>query len=149
MVALSAAIVICVTGIASWKQVQENTEWGVLFLFGGGLTLSSVLTQSGASKIMADGIVFIIEGGHYYVMALIVAAFIVCLTEFTSKHSKCCFTGSNLYFYCKCTEYATTWFCDDYRLRGILCLYDAGWYSTECDCLLDRFCETIRNDPRG
>ena len=42
MVALSAAIVICVTGIASWKQVQENTEWGVLFLFGGGLTLSSV-----------------------------------------------------------------------------------------------------------
>ena len=85
MVALSAAIVICVTGIASWKQVQENTEWGVLFLFGGGLTLSSVLTQSGASKIMADGIVFIIEGGHYYVMALIVAAFIVCLTEFTSN----------------------------------------------------------------
>ncbi|MDU5823062.1 MAG: DASS family sodium-coupled anion symporter [Haemophilus parainfluenzae] len=85
MVALSAAIVICVTGIASWKQVQENTEWGVLFLFGGGLTLSSVLTHSGASKIMADGIVFIIEGGHYYVMALIVAAFIVCLTEFTSN----------------------------------------------------------------
>ncbi len=30
MVALSAAIVICVTGIASWKEVQENTEWGVL-----------------------------------------------------------------------------------------------------------------------
>ena len=85
MVALSAAIVICVTGIASWKEIQENTEWGVLFLFGGGLTLSSVLTQSGASKIMADGIVFIIEGGHYYMMALIVAAFIVCLTEFTSN----------------------------------------------------------------
>ncbi|MDU3249789.1 DASS family sodium-coupled anion symporter [Haemophilus parainfluenzae] len=85
MVALSAAIVICVTGIASWKEIQENTEWGVLFLFGGGLTLSSVLTQSGASKIMADGIVFIIEGGHYYVMALIVATFIVCLTEFTSN----------------------------------------------------------------
>ena len=70
MVALSAA---------------ESTDWGVLMLFGGGLTLSSVLTQSGASKIMADGIVFIIEGGHYYVMALIVAAFIVCLTEFTSN----------------------------------------------------------------
>ena len=34
---------------------------------------------------MADGIVFIIEGGHYYVMALIIAAFIVGLTEFTSN----------------------------------------------------------------
>lgn len=85
IVALSAAIIICVTGIASWKEVQENTEWGVLFLFGGGLTLSSVLESSGASKIMADGIVFIIDGGHYYVMALIVAAFIVSLTEFTSN----------------------------------------------------------------
>lgn len=58
---------------------------GRVIPFGGGLTLSSVLTHSGASKIMADGIVFIIEGGHYYVMALIVAAFIVCLTEFTSN----------------------------------------------------------------
>ena len=28
MVALSAAIVICVTGIASWKEVQDNTEMG-------------------------------------------------------------------------------------------------------------------------
>ena len=28
MVALSAAIIICVTGIASWKEIQENTEWG-------------------------------------------------------------------------------------------------------------------------
>lgn len=80
-----AAVVICVTGVASWKEVQSNTEWGVLFLFGGGLTLSSVLETSGASRIMADGIVFIIEGGHYYVMALIIAAFIVGLTEFTSN----------------------------------------------------------------
>ena len=85
IIALIATAVICITRVATWKQIQEGTEWGVLFLFGGGLTLSSVLTHSGASKIMADGIVFIIEGGHYYVMALIVAAFIVCLTEFTSN----------------------------------------------------------------
>ncbi|OOF70550.1 DASS family sodium-coupled anion symporter [Rodentibacter caecimuris] len=85
MVALTAAIVICVTGVAHWKDVQENTEWGVLFLFGGGLTLSSVLASSGASRILADGIIFIIEGGHYYMMALIIAAFIVILTEFTSN----------------------------------------------------------------
>ncbi|VTR62991.1 di- and tricarboxylate transporter [Actinobacillus pleuropneumoniae] len=56
MVAMVAAALICITGIASWQQIQEGTEWGVLFLFGGGLTLSSVLGQTGASKIMADGI---------------------------------------------------------------------------------------------
>ena len=71
--------------MASWQQVQEGTEWGVLFLFGGGLTLSEVLGQTGASKIMADGIVSLIEGGHFYVIGLIVATFIIFLTEFTSN----------------------------------------------------------------
>lgn len=37
VIAVSAAIVIGVTGVASWSQIQENTEWGVLMLFGGGL----------------------------------------------------------------------------------------------------------------
>ncbi len=59
IVALLAAIIICSTGVASWKQIQENTDWGVLMLFGGGLTLSAVLKDSGASKILADGIVFL------------------------------------------------------------------------------------------
>ncbi|MCK3658226.1 transporter [Pasteurellaceae bacterium Pebbles2] len=85
VVALLAAVLIAVFGVASWKQIQDNTEWGVLMLFGGGLTLSAVLKDSGASKIMADGIVFMIEGGHYYVIGLIVAAFIIFLTEFTSN----------------------------------------------------------------
>ena len=56
MVALSAAIVICVTGIASWKEVQDNTEWGVLFLFGGGLTLSSVLTQAKSWRMVLSSL---------------------------------------------------------------------------------------------
>ena len=85
IVAMVAAALICITRVASWKQIQENTDWGVLFLFGGGLTLSSVLGQTGASKIMADGIVSIIEGGHFYIIGLIVAAFIIFLTEFTSN----------------------------------------------------------------
>lgn len=85
IIALTAAAVICITRVASWEQIQENTEWGVLFLFGGGLTLSAVLGQTGASKIMADGIVALIEGGHYYLIGLAVAAFIIFLTEFTSN----------------------------------------------------------------
>lgn len=85
VVALLAAAVICATGVASWKQIQENTDWGVLMLFGGGLTLSAVLRDSGASKILADGIVFLIEGNHFYLIGLLVAAFIIFLTEFTSN----------------------------------------------------------------
>ncbi|MFZ7234076.1 DASS family sodium-coupled anion symporter [Avibacterium avium] len=85
VIALFAAVVICATGVASWKQLQNNTDWGVLMLFGGGLTLSSVLRDSGASRILADGIVFLIEGGHFYLIGLLVAAFIIFLTEFTSN----------------------------------------------------------------
>ena len=85
VVALLAAIVICSTGIASWKQIQESTDWGVLMLFGGGLTLSAVLKDSGASKILADSIVFMIEGQHFYLIGLLVAAFIIFFTEFTSN----------------------------------------------------------------
>ncbi|WP_386693387.1 MULTISPECIES: DASS family sodium-coupled anion symporter [unclassified Lonepinella] len=85
VVALLAAVLIVVFNVASWKQIQDNTEWGVLMLFGGGLTLSAVLKDSGASKIMADGIVFAIQGGHYYIIGLVVAAFIIFLTEFTSN----------------------------------------------------------------
>lgn len=85
VVALLAAIAICSTGIASWKQIQESTDWGVLMLFGGGLTLSAVLKDSGASKILADSIVFMIEGQHFYLIGLLVAVFIIFLTEFTSN----------------------------------------------------------------
>lgn len=85
MLALVAAALICITRVANWQQIQENTEWGVLFLFGGGLTLSAVLGKTGASKIMADGVVSLIEGGHFYVIGLIVAAFIIFLTEVTSN----------------------------------------------------------------
>ncbi|AHG86027.1 DASS family sodium-coupled anion symporter [Bibersteinia trehalosi] len=85
IVAILAAVLLCIARVVDWEQIQRNTEWGVLFLFGGGLTLSAVLGKTGASKVMADGLVAVIEGGHYYIIGLLVAAFIVFLTEFTSN----------------------------------------------------------------
>ena len=85
IVALAAAILICGLGVAQWKQIQDNTDWGVLMLFGGGLTLSTVLTSSGASKAMVDSVVFLIEGKHFYLIGILVATFIIFLTEFTSN----------------------------------------------------------------
>lgn len=85
VIALVAAALLCIARVVSWEEIQKNTEWGVLMLFGGGLTLSTVLGKTGASKVMADGIVFLIQGGHFYLIALIVAAFIIFLTEFTSN----------------------------------------------------------------
>lgn len=43
IVAMIAALALCASRVTTWNQLQEGTEWGVLFLFGGGLTLSYVL----------------------------------------------------------------------------------------------------------
>ncbi|MGL4931108.1 MAG: DASS family sodium-coupled anion symporter [Plesiomonas sp.] len=85
LVALSAAVLIGATGTASWGQIQKNTEWGVLMLFGGGLTLSAVLKESGASVVLANGMADIFGASHWFIIILAVATFIIFLTEFTSN----------------------------------------------------------------
>lgn len=85
VVAMAASVMVCLSGVADWKQIQENTDWGVLMLFGGGLTLSAILINSGANKAMVDAVVFLVEGKHFYLIGLLVAIFIIFLTEFTSN----------------------------------------------------------------
>lgn len=85
IIAMIAAILIGITGVASWSQIQKNTEWGVLMLFGGGLTLSAILSSSGASKIMADWMQMTFGTSHWFVIILAVTTFIIILTEFTSN----------------------------------------------------------------
>lgn len=85
VIAMVAVVVLCITNTATWSQIQERAEWGVLMLFGGGLTLGIVLKDTGASKILADGIVNYIGNKHWLIMTLSMAAFIVFLTEFTSN----------------------------------------------------------------
>ena len=85
VVAMTAVIILCVTHTATWLEIQDRTDWGVLMLFGGGLVLGIVLKETGASKILADTIVSYIGVQHWLVMTLVLTAFIVFLTEFTSN----------------------------------------------------------------
>ena len=85
VVAMTAVIILCITHTATWSEIQDRTEWGVLILFGGGLVLGIVLKETGASKILADTIVNYIGMQHWLVMTLVLTAFIVFLTEFTSN----------------------------------------------------------------
>ena len=85
VIALCVVIFICISGVATWKEIQERVEWGVLVLFGGGLTLSIVMKDSGASKIMADSIVQFVQTKPLWVLCFVITAFIIFLTEFTSN----------------------------------------------------------------
>ncbi|WP_348518870.1 DASS family sodium-coupled anion symporter [Campylobacter sp. CCS1377] len=85
IIAIGAAILVCSFGVIKWTKVQENTDWGVLMLFGGGITLSVILKDSGASKLLADGIANLIKDQNVFLIALVISFFIVFLTEFTSN----------------------------------------------------------------
>ena len=85
VIALSVVVIIGATGVAKWKEIQQRVEWGVLMLFGGGLTLSIVMKDSGASKIMADSIVQFTHEKPLWVLCFAISAFIIFLTEFTSN----------------------------------------------------------------
>lgn len=84
-IAVSAAVVIITLGLASWQQVSDNTDWGVLFLFGGGLTLSSLLRSSGASAVLGDQVAAFLTGADPFWIIGGVTVFIIVLTEFTSN----------------------------------------------------------------
>lgn len=85
VIAMTSVVIMSISGAATWKQIQEKTEWGVLMLFGGGLVLSIVLQNTGASKILADTIVTSVGDKHWLFMTIVLTAFIVFLTEFTSN----------------------------------------------------------------
>lgn len=85
LVALMAIVAVAVTGVASWQQIDDNTDWGVLLLFGGGLTLSALLKQSGASSWLALQLASLLANTPAWLMLLVLATFVVFLTELTSN----------------------------------------------------------------
>lgn len=69
--------------ILNWEDVEE-LPWGVLILFGGGLSLASAISSTGLAEWMGQGF----EGlSHWPVMVLLlmVVTLIVFLTEMTSN----------------------------------------------------------------
>lgn len=85
VIALTAAVAVVVFGVARWKEVARNTDWGVLMLFGGGIALSNLLKVSGASLALGQQLATAFVLAHPLVVIFAVAAFIIFLTEFTSN----------------------------------------------------------------
>ncbi|HJF28874.1 DASS family sodium-coupled anion symporter [Acinetobacter bohemicus] len=84
-IAILAACMVVILGTATWKQISENTDWGVLYLFGGGLTLSAVLKDSGSSLVLGQTLANAFGDASPLLIIFVVATFIIFLTEFTSN----------------------------------------------------------------
>ena len=84
-IAMVAAVAVVMFGVVSWREVARNTDWGTLMLFGGGITLSVLMEKSGASAALGNEVAASFGHASPLVIILVVAAFIIFLTEFTSN----------------------------------------------------------------
>ena len=85
VVALSAVVLLAGLGLVDWKRIEKTTDWGVLILFGGGLTLSAILKATGTSVFLANAITDIFGNLHISLFVLAVIFFVIMLTEFASN----------------------------------------------------------------
>jgi solute carrier family 13 (sodium-dependent dicarboxylate transporter), member 2/3/5 len=85
VVALGAIALLGISGVLEWQDVERQTQWGVLLLFGGGLALSQVMSVTGASTFLAQGLMNGVAGAPQWLVVLALVAFVVMLTELVSN----------------------------------------------------------------
>lgn len=85
LVAMGALIALVLTGVVGWKDIEKNTDWGVLVLFGGGLCLSAILKETGSSLFLAQSLSALLGGAGPFVAIVVIVTFVVFLTEFASN----------------------------------------------------------------
>jgi solute carrier family 13 (sodium-dependent dicarboxylate transporter), member 2/3/5 len=88
-ISVICAVALLVIPISGWQPVidwptAEKIPWGVLVLFGGGLSLAAAIQDSGLSRWIGD-VVGGMRGFPPLLLILIVTAGVTLLTEFTSN----------------------------------------------------------------
>lgn len=85
IVAVSAVLVLAACRLVEWKDIDRATDWGVLLLFGGGITLSKILGSTGASYFLAREIQLHTAGWPIILLVGVVVIFMIFLTELSSN----------------------------------------------------------------
>ena len=85
IVGVLAAALAPAFGLTSWNKMQNSINWGILLLFGGGLCLSAILSETGTSAMIAHSILKNINEGQGLLLLLLAVIFILCLTEISSN----------------------------------------------------------------
>lgn len=85
LVAVFAIVLLVLFRTIKWKEVERFTDWGVLLLFGGGLVLSGILGETGASSYLARLVESDISGYGLLLLILGSVTLMIFLTEFASN----------------------------------------------------------------
>ena len=85
MIAILITALAPMLGLISWKDLEKKIGWGILLLFGGGLCLSKVLTETGTTKFLAESLFLSISGSPNWVVIIACIAVMIFLTEISSN----------------------------------------------------------------
>lgn len=85
MLAVTAIVLLTGSNCLPFDDFIKNTNWGILLLFGGGLTLSALLKTSGASLWLATVISSNLPADNTWLVLVIICIFVIFLTELVSN----------------------------------------------------------------
>lgn len=85
MVAILITALAPILGLISWKDLEKKIEWGILLLFGGGLCLSVILSETGTSLWIATQMLQAISGAPDWAVIMASITLMIFLTELASN----------------------------------------------------------------
>lgn len=85
LVAISAIVLLAALKLIQWPYFQNKANWGILILFGGGLTLSELLRSSGSSQFLGELLIHWLDHAPLWLFILALTLFVVFLTEIASN----------------------------------------------------------------
>jgi anion transporter len=86
MAAVTAAIILVLTGCLTEKQAYQGIDWVTIFLFAGMMPIASAMDKSGAGKLIADQVVSMMGGSPSPLVATIALFLLSCgLTQVMSN----------------------------------------------------------------
>ncbi len=85
IVAIGAIILLAIAGIMDTNEFKAWVNWPVLLLFGGGISLSHVLSTTGASKYLAHSLVKLLGNSPLVAYVFVMVLFSLAFTELTSN----------------------------------------------------------------
>ena len=84
VIAVFGGVLLFLTGLLSWKDVEKRVPWGIILLYGGAITLGIGIQNSGAGTWIANQL-FQTAGPNILVVIIIMIVFTVLLTNIMSN----------------------------------------------------------------
>ncbi len=84
-VAIFFVVLLLAGDIINWSDVQKYVNWGILLLFGGGLTLSAIMKETGTAHFISSWLLEVLKGFPSWAILLVIILMAIFLTELMSN----------------------------------------------------------------